>query len=268
MEWWPRVNSLRWRLALKGVWRCRVVCGTQGGDEVVWLALELKGRDGGACELLGYVGVKVEVAYCTQRKVSSVPFVFSIPFVLSRDGSISTDSFFSFILLLLVMVVAIIRVVIVVTILGVVVVDIVGGVPSIVKLSNGSFNALGQSPDKNFHNQVVKFILHFPDFSSRTILIGQEPFQFSPGDLVGLLYSNRVFIAVANRVLVVVEKKKKDGGSLGADETPILGGIAMHVMNIDGKMNVPKSILKKAARNVLGIKCTRHSHCQERVPTG
>nr|GEZ56627.1 hypothetical protein [Tanacetum cinerariifolium] len=49
----------------------------------------------------------------------------------------------------------------------------------------------------------------------------------------------------------VVEKKKKDGGSLGADETPILGGIAMRVMNINGKMNVPKSILKKAPRNVV-----------------
>nr|GEZ93527.1 hypothetical protein [Tanacetum cinerariifolium] len=49
----------------------------------------------------------------------------------------------------------------------------------------------------------------------------------------------------------VVEKEKKDGGSLGVDETPILGGIAMRVTNIDGKMNVPKSILKKAARNVV-----------------
>nr|GEW55391.1 reverse transcriptase domain-containing protein [Tanacetum cinerariifolium] len=61
MEWWPRVDCMRWRLALKGVWRCRVVCGIQGGDEVVWLALELKGGDGGACGLLGDVRVKVVV---------------------------------------------------------------------------------------------------------------------------------------------------------------------------------------------------------------
>nr|GEU42205.1 hypothetical protein [Tanacetum cinerariifolium] len=74
-------------------------------------------------------------ASCTQRKVSSVPFVFSIPFVLSRGGSISPDSFLSSTLLSVVMVVAIVGVVIVVTIIGVVVVDIVGGVPSIIKLS-------------------------------------------------------------------------------------------------------------------------------------
>nr|GFA95245.1 hypothetical protein [Tanacetum cinerariifolium] len=58
MEWWPRVYSMMWRLALKGVWKYRVVRGIQGGDEVVWLALELKGGDGGACGLLGDMGVK------------------------------------------------------------------------------------------------------------------------------------------------------------------------------------------------------------------
>ncbi|GKC19095.1 hypothetical protein Tco_1021245 [Tanacetum coccineum] len=82
-------------------------------------------------------------ASCTQRKVSSVPFV------LSWGGSISPESFLSSIMLLVVMVVivvvtvilvvivvTIIGVVIVVTIIGVVVVVvIVGGVPSIIKLS-------------------------------------------------------------------------------------------------------------------------------------
>nr|GEZ70157.1 hypothetical protein [Tanacetum cinerariifolium] len=53
MEWLPRVDSMWWRLALKGVWRCRVVRGIQGGDEMVWIALELKGGDGGACRILG-----------------------------------------------------------------------------------------------------------------------------------------------------------------------------------------------------------------------
>nr|GEU32386.1 hypothetical protein [Tanacetum cinerariifolium] len=58
VEWWPKVDSMRWRLALKGVWRCRVVRGIQGGDEVVWLALELNGGDGGTCGLLGDVVVR------------------------------------------------------------------------------------------------------------------------------------------------------------------------------------------------------------------
>ncbi|GJS36523.1 retrovirus-related pol polyprotein from transposon TNT 1-94 [Tanacetum coccineum] len=39
-------------------------------------------------------------ASCTQRKVSMVPFVFSIPFVLSWGGSISSDSFLPSIMLL------------------------------------------------------------------------------------------------------------------------------------------------------------------------
>nr|GEY01322.1 hypothetical protein [Tanacetum cinerariifolium] len=59
MKWWLRVDSIRWILALKGVQRCRMVRGIQGGDELVWLALELKGGDGGTCGLLGDVGVKV-----------------------------------------------------------------------------------------------------------------------------------------------------------------------------------------------------------------
>nr|GEY05495.1 integrase, catalytic region, zinc finger, CCHC-type, peptidase aspartic, catalytic [Tanacetum cinerariifolium] len=96
-------------------------------------------------------------ASCTQRKVSMVPFVFSIPFVFSWGDNISLDSFLPFILLLVVIVVtvvivavilifvvveivgvvivvAIIGVVIVVMIIGVVVVVVVGGIPSIIKL--------------------------------------------------------------------------------------------------------------------------------------
>ncbi|GJV60749.1 hypothetical protein Tco_1466849 [Tanacetum coccineum] len=38
---------------------------------------------------------------------------------------------------------------------------------------------------------VVKFVFYFLDFSSRAILIGQEPFQFGPGDPIGLFSSNR-----------------------------------------------------------------------------
>ncbi|GJV28838.1 hypothetical protein Tco_1385286 [Tanacetum coccineum] len=108
-------------------------------------------------------------ASCTQRKVSSVPFVFSIPFVLSWGGSISPDSFLSSILLLVVMVV-----IVVVTVILVVVVVIVGGVPSIIKLLFVIVVTVpsmlwGQPPDENFHNL---------------------------GDLVGLLYSNRFTIGI------------------------------------------------------------------------
>nr|GEV04375.1 retrovirus-related Pol polyprotein from transposon TNT 1-94 [Tanacetum cinerariifolium] len=94
---------------------------------------------------------------CTQRRVSMVPFIYSIPFVLSWGGSISLDSFLPFILLLVVIVVtvvivavilifvvvaivgvvivvAIIGVVIVVMIIGVVVVVVVCGIPCIIKL--------------------------------------------------------------------------------------------------------------------------------------
>nr|GEY73841.1 hypothetical protein [Tanacetum cinerariifolium] len=49
------------------------------------------------------------------------------------------------------------------------------------------------------------------------------------------------------------DKKKKDGASsLLKDEYLILDGIAKHIKNIDGKISVPNSILKKAARNVVG----------------
>ncbi|GKB97738.1 hypothetical protein Tco_0983875 [Tanacetum coccineum] len=119
-------------------------------------ALELKGGDGGACKVLGWLIGDVMVmqgrclrclgASCTQRKVSMVPFVFSIPFVLSWGGSISSDSFLPSILLLVVIIitvviVVVILIVVVVVIAGVVivvaiigVVVVVGGVSSILKL--------------------------------------------------------------------------------------------------------------------------------------
>ncbi|GJW42804.1 hypothetical protein Tco_0071603 [Tanacetum coccineum] len=100
-------------------------------------------------------------ASCTQRKVSCVPFVFSILFVLSRGGSMSPDSFLPSILLLVV--------IIVMVIVTVVVVVAVGGVPSILKLS---FMVIG--------------------FFLGTILLYQEPFEFRPGDLIGFFYSKRL----------------------------------------------------------------------------
>nr|GEU33080.1 retrovirus-related Pol polyprotein from transposon TNT 1-94 [Tanacetum cinerariifolium] len=48
------------------------------------------------------------------------------------------------------------------------------------------------------------------------------------------------------------KKKKKEGvSSTPSDEFPVLSGIAKNVKNIEGKTNVPKSILKKAIRNIV-----------------
>ncbi|GJT31788.1 reverse transcriptase domain-containing protein [Tanacetum coccineum] len=77
--------------------------------------------------------LKTAGASCIQRKVSTVPFVFSIPFVLSWGGNISSDSFLPSILLL---VVIIITVVIVMGILIVVIVVIVGVVIVVCDIGN------------------------------------------------------------------------------------------------------------------------------------
>nr|GEV06617.1 hypothetical protein [Tanacetum cinerariifolium] len=48
------------------------------------------------------------------------------------------------------------------------------------------------------------------------------------------------------------KKKKKEGvSSTPSDEFPVLSGIAKNVKNIEGKTNVPKSILKKAVCNIV-----------------
>ncbi|GJQ90769.1 hypothetical protein Tco_0001908 [Tanacetum coccineum] len=93
--------------------------------------------------------------------------------------SISPEGFLPSILLLVVIivtvvivVVTVILVVVVVKIIGVVVVVMIIGVVGVVVVSS-----------------IIKLC-------SRAILIGQEPFQFSPGYLVGLLYSNRFGIGI------------------------------------------------------------------------
>nr|GEV41956.1 hypothetical protein [Tanacetum cinerariifolium] len=48
------------------------------------------------------------------------------------------------------------------------------------------------------------------------------------------------------------KKKKERVSNVLDDVTLILGGIVMRVKNIDGKTSVPKSILKKAARTMVG----------------
>nr|GEW05030.1 hypothetical protein [Tanacetum cinerariifolium] len=89
--------------------------------------------------------------------------------------SISLECFLPSILLLVVVIVAVILVVVVVVIDGVVIVVMIIGVESL-RFRGGKIS--------------------FNTFSSRTILIGQEPFQFSLGDLVSLLYSNRFGIGI------------------------------------------------------------------------
>ncbi|GJX65705.1 retrovirus-related pol polyprotein from transposon TNT 1-94 [Tanacetum coccineum] len=111
-------------------------------------------------EILGCLMGKMVGASCTQRKVSMVPFVFSIPFVLSWGGSISSDSFLPSILLVVVIIVtvvivAVILVVVVVVIVGVVIVIgvvVVGGVSFIIKLS---FVIIG-----SLHWSVFCYLIH------------------------------------------------------------------------------------------------------------
>ncbi|GKC96738.1 hypothetical protein Tco_1162180, partial [Tanacetum coccineum] len=127
-------------------------------SQMTYFVASLTLNSANSCVMLG--------ASCTQRKVSMVPFVFSIPFVLSWGGSISSGSFLPSILLvvviiitvvivvviLIVVVVVVVRVVIVVVINGVVVV--VGSVSSILK---PSFVIIGF-----LHRIVFYYLVHQP----------------------------------------------------------------------------------------------------------
>ncbi|GJT58935.1 hypothetical protein Tco_1002468 [Tanacetum coccineum] len=89
--------------------------------------------------------------------------------------------------ILVVVVVAIIGVVIVVTIIGVV-------VAHRALLPDPLTSWLWVSFPQSFRLLNRNIFLQY--FCSRAILIGQEPFEFSPGYLVGLLYSNRFGIGI------------------------------------------------------------------------
>nr|GEZ41132.1 hypothetical protein [Tanacetum cinerariifolium] len=118
-----------------------------------------------------------------------------------------------------VIVVMIIRVEVVVMIIRVVVV--VGGVSFIIKLSLVIIGLeavtfpsilLGNPPMKASRSYSVfgtmlghKVANSWNLLISRTILIGQEPFKFSPGDLVGLLYSKRFGIRIPPRQGIIGE---------------------------------------------------------------
>nr|GEV98295.1 hypothetical protein [Tanacetum cinerariifolium] len=112
-------------------------------------------------------------------------------------GSISLEGFLLPIQLLvmimvMVVIVAVILVVVVVVIVGVViVVTIIMVVVVVMIIENCAL-----LPDPLISGLCCKIRLPFFDFSSRIILIGQEPFQFSPCNLVGLLYSNRFCIGI------------------------------------------------------------------------
>ncbi|GKC26899.1 hypothetical protein Tco_1034193 [Tanacetum coccineum] len=69
--------------------------------------------------------------------------------------------------------------------------------------------------------------------SSRAILIGQEPFQFGPGDPVGLFYPNRLGVCIPPGQGVIVDltgdedPTDKDGDTRMGDSTGVsvsLGG--------------------------------------------
>ncbi|GJR69646.1 hypothetical protein Tco_0015711 [Tanacetum coccineum] len=196
------------RLAcLIGKWRCMRVFDYKEVTRRCLEALELKGGDGGACKVLGWLLGDVMVVQGRVHLVHKGRFpwylLFSVYiFVLSWGGSISSNSFLASILLVvviivMVVIVVVILIVVVVVIVGVVivvaiieVVVVVGGVSSILKLSFViiEFEALKR--------QVVKFVFHFLDFNSRAIRIGQEPFQFGPSDPVGLFYPNRLGVCI------------------------------------------------------------------------
>nr|GEZ53779.1 hypothetical protein [Tanacetum cinerariifolium] len=108
---------------------------------------------------------------CTQRRVSMVPFIFSIYFVLSWGGSISLDSFLPSIMLFVVIVftvviiaviliffvVAIVGVVIVVAIIGVVIVVMIIGVVVVVvvtklSLSLSQISFIGMTRDLSYRH--------------------------------------------------------------------------------------------------------------------
>nr|GEY11961.1 hypothetical protein [Tanacetum cinerariifolium] len=148
------------------------------------------------------------------------PFTQGTISIIPIGGNISLEGFLLPILLLVmiivtvvivavilvVVIVAIVGVVIVVTIIGVVVVI---GVFAIIKLTfmiivRGHYllvKSLFNSVQAILSACSIPIVRHkVANFWNllimRTLLIGQEPFQFSPGDLVGLLYSNRFGIGI------------------------------------------------------------------------
>ncbi|GKD80598.1 hypothetical protein Tco_1347437, partial [Tanacetum coccineum] len=125
--------------------------------------------------------------------------------------SISLEGFLPSILLLVmiivaVVIVAVILVVVVVAIVGVVIVVMIIGLPPKFEV----FEAV-TFPLMLWGSPPMKASISFSEFGtmfghktanswnlliSRAILIGQEPFQFSPGDLISLFYSDRLGVCI------------------------------------------------------------------------
>nr|GEY40193.1 reverse transcriptase domain-containing protein [Tanacetum cinerariifolium] len=279
MEWCPRVDRMRSRLSLKGVRRCRVVCDIQGGGEVVWLALELKGGDGGACGLLDDVGVKVVMthfvasstldsaksyvmqgAFCTQRKVSCVPFVFSILFVLSQGGNMSPDSFLPSILLL----VAIIAIVVV----TIVVVVAVAGVPSVLKLSfmvianetNSSFRTI-EVERLETHKLLRWTLKRASDLldssrtgslpSGRVDLSGDEDPTDKDGD-IGMGDSTGVLVSLGGGI--------SQESNIGDGDNTEDGGTIVGGRIVWGSQNIVRKVRGKSILNIGSIVVGRRHH--------
>nr|GEV78032.1 hypothetical protein [Tanacetum cinerariifolium] len=102
------------------------------------------------------------------------------------------------------------------------------------------------------------YLFKFATRSGRDHVIEKGPWMIRKSPIILSKWSPSESLKRGEVTKVLVdEKEMKDGGSLGADgsakvidEAPILSGIARRVTNIDGNTKVPKSILKKAVRNV------------------
>ncbi|GJU87833.1 hypothetical protein Tco_1295379 [Tanacetum coccineum] len=148
-----------------------------------------------------------------------------------------------------VIVVAIIGVFVIVMIIRVVVVVVVGSVPPIIKLSFVIIEFGGLSGNISFQNFWVeppKDFLKLPEFCLGEILIGQEPFQFGPGDLVGLFNS--------------------EGISLGPVFLLGLSAFAM-VVSYASKVGVIPLVISAIQRKVLEFKTSRVDLTSDEDPT-
>nr|GEW61586.1 hypothetical protein [Tanacetum cinerariifolium] len=155
------------------------------GDDLKWYVCSEKNNETliALTPILSVEDKRYEGASFTQGMIYSIPI----------GGSVSPEGFLLPILLL---VVIIVMVVIVAVILVVVVVVAIVGVVIVVNyvlLPSPLISGLWKWLLPGF--EVLKR-QHFFQYFSRAILIGQQPFQFSPSDLVGLLYSNRFGIGI------------------------------------------------------------------------
>ncbi|GKE26503.1 hypothetical protein Tco_1441887, partial [Tanacetum coccineum] len=199
-------------------------------------------------------------AFCTQRKISLV--LFSIPFVLSWGGSISSDSFLPSILLFMVIVAM------VVIVLVVVVVIVGSGVPSIIKILFvivGSFSCYWSSdcpgvPISIYHEYNEIFL----EFKTSRDRYGNNGKSDSIGNLVFLdtnVLRNRMSGGDVVDLTSDEDPTNEDGGTGMGDSTGVsmslgdeisLGGKKSRKSNIGGggKNSMSKRYLVKLSEEL------------------